>query len=72
MWSINDGYAPMVAKSFYQYILDHPTEASRDGGFDGTLSAYALHHAIQELRQELGNNSEASLLAWVPFVHFGY
>ncbi|KAJ3535084.1 hypothetical protein NMY22_g6647 [Coprinellus aureogranulatus] len=72
MWSINDVYATKLAKSFYQYLWDHPTEASRDGGFDGTLSAYALHHAIQELRRELGNDSEGSLLTWVPFVHFGY
>ncbi|KAJ3543663.1 hypothetical protein NMY22_g3061 [Coprinellus aureogranulatus] len=72
MWSINDVYATKLAKSFYQYLWDHPTEASRDGGFDGTLSAYALHHAVQELRRELGNDSERSLLTWVPFVHFGY
>ncbi|KAJ3522467.1 hypothetical protein NMY22_g11879 [Coprinellus aureogranulatus] len=72
MWSINDEHAPKVAKSFYQYLWDHPTDVSRAGGFDGSLSAYALHHAIRELRQDLGNNSERSLLVWVPFVHFGY
>ncbi|KAJ3543667.1 hypothetical protein NMY22_g3058 [Coprinellus aureogranulatus] len=71
MWSINDEKATKVAKSFYQYLWEHPTDASRDGGFDGTLSAYALHHAIQELRRQIGD-SEDSILAWAPFIHYGY
>ncbi|KAJ3530303.1 hypothetical protein NMY22_g8630 [Coprinellus aureogranulatus] len=72
MWSINDKHATKVAQSFYQYLWDHPTDALRDGGFDGTLSAYALHHATQELRWELGGDSDDSILAWAPFIHYGY
>ncbi|KAF5340006.1 hypothetical protein D9611_012353 [Ephemerocybe angulata] len=73
MWAIRDQHAPAVATDFYQYIVDHkdPTYAS---GFDGTHSARALHHATQELRSRLRkcNNSDRSLLAWIPYVHFGY
>ncbi|KAF6756105.1 CHAT domain-containing protein [Ephemerocybe angulata] len=73
MWAIQDEHAPHVAKDFYQYLLKHrdPAHAS---GFDGTHSARALHHATQELRSRLRkcNNSDRSLLAWIPYVHFGY
>ncbi|KAF6756139.1 TPR-like protein [Ephemerocybe angulata] len=73
MWAIQDEHAPHVAMDFYQYLLKHrdPAHAS---GFDGTYSARALHHATQELRSRLRkcNNSDRSLLAWIPYVHFGY
>ncbi|KAF6756142.1 CHAT domain-containing protein [Ephemerocybe angulata] len=73
MWAIQDEHAPHVAMDFYQYLLKHrdPAHAS---GFDGTHSARALHHATQELRSRLRkcNNSDRSLLAWIPYVHFGY
>ncbi|KAF5335337.1 hypothetical protein D9611_011732 [Ephemerocybe angulata] len=73
MWSIGDRHAPQVATDFYQYLWkDSEDGVPRSGGFDGTNSAYALHHAIQELRLRLGSNSEQALLAWVPYVHFGY
>ncbi|KAF5339999.1 hypothetical protein D9611_012370 [Ephemerocybe angulata] len=71
MWAIRDEHAPAVATDFYQYLLDHkdPTDGS---GFDGSHSARALHHATQRLRTWLGNDSDESLLAWIPYVHFGY
>ncbi|RXW12490.1 hypothetical protein EST38_g13363 [Candolleomyces aberdarensis] len=70
MWAIGDKHAPDVATDFYDYLLAQRVEA--DGsGFDGSKSAYALHHAIQQLRQRL-DNSEKSLLAWIPYVHFGF
>ncbi|RXW15864.1 hypothetical protein EST38_g9990, partial [Candolleomyces aberdarensis] len=70
MWAIGDNHAPEVATDFYDYLLAQRVEA--DGsGFDGSKSAYALHHAIQQLRQRL-DNSEKSLLAWIPYVHFGF
>ncbi|KAF6754991.1 hypothetical protein DFP72DRAFT_812110 [Ephemerocybe angulata] len=74
MWSIGDRHAPQVAPDFYQYLWkdSHEDSVPRSGGFDGTNSAYALHHAIQELRLRLDSNSEQALLAWVPYVHFGY
>ncbi|KAF6753791.1 CHAT domain-containing protein [Ephemerocybe angulata] len=74
MWSIGDQPAQEVASSFYKYLWSHThthREGDSDGGFDGTLSAYALHHAVQQLRHRL-DNSESSLLTWVPYVHFGY
>ncbi|KAF6756099.1 CHAT domain-containing protein [Ephemerocybe angulata] len=71
MWAIQDEHAPAVAKDFYQYLLNHRDPA--DGSaFDGTDSARALHHATQKLKIRLGDNSDRSLLAWIPYVHFGY
>jgi CHAT domain-containing protein len=69
MWSIGDSTAQRVAVDFYDYLFKHREEGSGNR-FDGSLSAYALHHAIQELRKAKGD-SEASLLTWLPFVHFG-
>jgi CHAT domain-containing protein len=66
MWAIGDSHAPEVAKDFYDYLLAHQCGS----GFDGSQSAYALHYAIQKLRQRL-DNSPNSLLAWAPYVHFG-
>ena len=70
MWSIGDRHAPEVATDFYQYLWDRRAEGCGKG-FDASESAYALHHATQELRSRLGD-SERSLLTWVPYVHFGY
>ncbi|KAH6888900.1 CHAT domain-containing protein [Coprinopsis sp. MPI-PUGE-AT-0042] len=70
MWSIGDGNAPEVANDFYSYLFGHREEGSGNS-VDGSVSAYALHHAVQRLRQRL-DNSENSLLAWAPYVHFGY
>ncbi|KAJ3530438.1 hypothetical protein NMY22_g8567 [Coprinellus aureogranulatus] len=74
MWAIHDQHAPAVANDFYKYLWSHQGGTSQHGGsagFDGSQSAYALHHAIHELRTRLGD-SPNSLLAWVPYVHFGY
>ncbi|KAF5331233.1 hypothetical protein D9611_013063 [Ephemerocybe angulata] len=69
MWSIGDAPAQEVATTFYDYLFSHRDEANGPG-FDGTLSAVALHHATQQLRLRL-DDSEHSLLTWIPFVHFG-
>jgi CHAT domain-containing protein len=69
MWSIRDSTAQRVAVEFYDYLFKHSEEGSGDR-FDGSLSAYALHHAVQELRKTT-DYSETSLLTWLPFVHFG-
>ncbi|KAF5329870.1 hypothetical protein D9611_013432 [Ephemerocybe angulata] len=71
MWSIGDQAGQDVATSFYEYLFTQRKEGRSNGGFDGTHSAFALHHAIQELRRKL-DDSEDSLLSWIPFVHFGY
>ncbi|RXW13316.1 hypothetical protein EST38_g12539 [Candolleomyces aberdarensis] len=70
MWAIGDRHAPEVARDFYDYLLARQVEAA-SSGLDGSDSAHALHHAIQKLRQKL-DNSERSLLAWIPYVHFGF
>ncbi|KAH6902055.1 CHAT domain-containing protein [Coprinopsis sp. MPI-PUGE-AT-0042] len=70
MWSIGDRNAPEVANDFYHYLFNHREEGS-GSSVDGSISAYALHHAVQRLRGRL-DNSDDSLLAWVPYVHFGY
>jgi CHAT domain-containing protein len=69
MWSIGDATGQRVAVDFYDYLFKHRAKGSGNR-FDGSLSAYALHHAVQELRKTTGD-SERALLAWLPFVHFG-
>jgi CHAT domain-containing protein len=69
MWSIRDSTAQRVAVEFYDYLFKHREEGSGKR-FDGSQSAYALHHSVQKLRKET-DNSETSLLKWLPFVHFG-
>ena len=70
MWTIGDTHAPQVAHDFYGYLWDHRDE-DRGAHISGRLSARALHHATQKLRKRIGG-SDASLLAWIPYVHYGY
>ncbi|KAF6747978.1 CHAT domain-containing protein [Ephemerocybe angulata] len=65
MWSIGDQHAREVAADFYSYLWREGRDLEDEG------SAYALHHATRELKSRL-DNSEQSLLAWIPYVHFGY
>ncbi|KAF8911677.1 CHAT domain-containing protein [Gymnopilus junonius] len=67
MWSIQDCYGPEIASSFYSHILISANGAD----LDSTAAASALHAATQKLRKTLGD-TEASLLAWVPYVHMGF
>jgi CHAT domain-containing protein len=67
MWAIKDEHAPGVAQDFYSYLLSHQETGT---GFDGSRTAFALHHAIQRLRQKIGDSDE-SLLTWIPYVHYG-
>lgn len=62
MWSIGDRDAPLVAKEVYRFLLRTP-------GMDtGKSVAYALHHAVRQLREEVGENG---FVKWVPFIHMG-
>ncbi|TEB19782.1 hypothetical protein FA13DRAFT_1820698 [Coprinellus micaceus] len=70
MWSIGDKTAQEISTSFYDWLFDH-RDLGSGSRFDGTLSAYALHHSIQKLRDDLGDTDDA-ILAWAPFVHWGY
>ncbi|KAF6759603.1 CHAT domain-containing protein [Ephemerocybe angulata] len=69
MWSIGDKAGQDVATSFYEYLFTRRGD-NDIADFDGTHSAVALHHATQALRISL-DDSERSLLTWIPFVHFG-
>jgi CHAT domain-containing protein len=71
MWSIEDRYGPGIAEDFYKHLISHGANDKK--GFKGLSSdgaAHALHYAIQQVRKML-DNSESSLLTWVPYVHFG-
>jgi CHAT domain-containing protein len=65
---IQDSHAADITGDFYDYLLAHQTGGN--GTFDGSQSAYALHYAVQKLRQRL-DNSEESLLALMSYAHFG-
>ena len=67
MWSISDMHGPEFATEFYKYMLTNKGSE----GLDSTHAAYALDHAVRKVRESLGD-SDAALLTWVPYVHFGY
>ncbi|TFK18814.1 hypothetical protein FA15DRAFT_242473 [Coprinopsis marcescibilis] len=62
MWSISDNDAPVVADAFYAHMFRHGTERPPDV----TEAAYALHLAVQKIR-----DSGTEFWNWVPYVHFG-
>ena len=68
MWSINDREAPEVAEDFYRELLARSGEVGGKKKLDGEQAAFALHHAVQELRKRVG---DSHILLWVPYVHFG-
>ena len=70
MWSIKDKYAPVVAESFYEYLMDKESTPGNPR-LDAANAAHALHHAMQGIREQVGD-TEQGLLTWVPYVHFGY
>jgi len=72
MWSIEDRYGPGIAEDFYQHLISHHGVNDKKGleGLSSDGAAHALHYAIQQVRKML-DNSESSLLTWVPYVHFG-
>jgi len=77
MWSIWDNYGPVVVKYFYDSLLsgalgeEGEDVGHGDDGLDNTGGARSLHFATKRLRKSLGT-SEASFLAWVPYVHVGF
>ena len=62
MWAIGDTVAPKIAERFYRTLLEE-----RAAG-EEMNTAYALHVAVEETREEIGEKDFAS---WVPFVHYG-
>ena len=67
MWSISDKHGLQVAKDFYTSLMMHGAKSGRLSALSSDDAARALHYATQKLRQE----EPSSLLAWIPYVHFG-
>ncbi|KAF8901389.1 CHAT domain-containing protein [Gymnopilus junonius] len=68
MWSIQDKYGPEIAEDFYAKLTEDKA------GLKGEKACLALHYATGQLRKRLVESEidvESSLLAWVPYVHFG-
>lgn len=61
MWSIEDTDAPLVADKVYGELL-------KDGKLDGGRVARALHVAVANLRNEIG---EANFYRWAAYIHLG-
>lgn len=61
MWSVMDEDAPVIAERVY-------AEMVRDGEMDYTKAARALHFAVKELRERVG---ETEFGRWVPYIHIG-
>ncbi|TFK66720.1 hypothetical protein BDN72DRAFT_132329 [Pluteus cervinus] len=60
MWQISDEYAPFVADRVYEKMLE-------GGQPDYKRAAYALHDAVQALR----NEHRVGFETWLPFIHVG-
>ncbi|KAH6905442.1 CHAT domain-containing protein [Coprinopsis sp. MPI-PUGE-AT-0042] len=72
MWAISDAYAPKVAEDFYNNLWERGK--GKGGGMQGEDAAYALHHAIQELKKvprKKTGGAEKWFLTWVPYIHYG-
>jgi CHAT domain-containing protein len=67
MWSISDSHAPQFAEDFYRYLLARSGEVGGRDMLDGEQAAYALHHAVQQLRKR----KDSDLHIWAPYVHWG-
>ncbi|KAF9070245.1 TPR-like protein [Rhodocollybia butyracea] len=66
MWSIEDQEAPRVVAEVYSRLFQNRDDKGRHKGT--VSSAYALHEAINHLREQVGDMNFAK---WVPFVHYG-
>ncbi|KAI0027071.1 CHAT domain-containing protein, partial [Vararia minispora EC-137] len=62
MWSIADADGPVLSDALYAAL-----KRNLESG-EGLNVAYALHEAVEKLRDTVG---ERDLVRWVPFVHFG-
>jgi CHAT domain-containing protein len=74
MWSIRDPDAPRVMQKLYERLCTVCGQSMVD--MSGGDIAYALHDAVQSLRDSLPEakskvDVDKRLLCWVPFVHFG-
>ncbi|THU96130.1 hypothetical protein K435DRAFT_723032 [Dendrothele bispora CBS 962.96] len=71
MWSIGDSDAPLVAKEVYACLLnsgEDPLADEHEHMDQKHRAAYALHRAVERLREKVGVKE---FVKWVPFVHYG-
>ncbi|CCO37318.1 hypothetical protein BN14_11473 [Rhizoctonia solani AG-1 IB] len=61
MWSVMDSDAPHVADRVYARLM-------KDGKLGNGEAGRALHYAVAELREKVG---EKEYGRWVPYIHFG-
>jgi CHAT domain-containing protein len=61
IWSIMDADAPLIADKVYGQLL-------KDGRMDHRGAAAALHSAVADLRDKIG---EKAFARWVPYIHIG-
>ncbi|CAE6455396.1 unnamed protein product [Rhizoctonia solani] len=61
MWSVHDEDAPGVASAVYSQLM-------MEGRLGNGEAGRALHHAVAELRDRIGENQ---FVRWVPFIHIG-
>ncbi|CAE6475154.1 unnamed protein product [Rhizoctonia solani] len=61
MWSVYDDDAPLVADRVYAQLM-------KDGGIGNGEAGRALHNAVGELRDKVG---EKEYSRWVPYIHIG-
>ena len=61
IWSIQDDDAPIIASHVYDQLFG-------DTEPDSSKAAFALHHAVKCLREQVG---DLAFLSWVPFIHVG-
>ncbi|CAE6526594.1 unnamed protein product, partial [Rhizoctonia solani] len=59
MWSVMDDDAPFVADRVYAQLM-------KDGRIGNGEAGKALHHAVEALRNEVG---EKEFARWVPYIH---
>ena len=66
--SIRDADGPGIADSFYEVLSQDSTSTTgaRRVLPDPARAAEALHIAVTKFREE-----GASLIRWIPFIHFG-
>ena len=65
MWSIDDEDGPVLSDALYAALKKNYEERAEGKGL---RVAYALHDAVQSLKDVIG---EDNFERWVPFVHFG-
>jgi CHAT domain-containing protein len=61
MWSIQDRHAPLIADKVYSHLMETKVP-------DSSKAAEALHLAVQQLREQVG---ERDFVSWVPYIHMG-